>query len=51
MSFKLFSVLSCDGHLVRWCGKILAILVAGYSRNISVKLFGNRVIGLTGNVV
>ena len=32
-------------------GTILAILVEGHPRNISVKLFRNRSIGLEGDVV
>ena len=30
---------------------ILAILVEGHPRNISVKLFGNKAIGLRGDVI
>ena len=36
---KGFSILSFDGHFVQRSGTILAILVEGHSRNISVKLF------------
>ena len=39
MSFKGFSIFSSGGHFVQWSGMILAILVAGHPRNISVKLF------------
>ena len=34
-----FSVFSFDGHFVQRSGTILAILVGGHPRNISVKLF------------
>ena len=39
------------GHFIQRSGTILAILVEGHQRNISVKLFGNRAIGLWGDVV
>ena len=39
MSFKGFSIFSSDGHFVQQSGRILAILVEGHPRNISVKLF------------
>ena len=51
MSFKGFSIFSFDGHFVQRSGTILAILVEGYPRNISVKLFCNRPIGLGEDVV
>ena len=38
MSFKSLSVFSSGGHFVQQSGTILAILVEGHSRNISVKL-------------
>ena len=36
---KGFSIFSLDGHFVQRSGTILAILVEGHPRNISVKLF------------
>ena len=36
---KGFSIFSFDGHFVQQSGTILAILVEGHPRNISVKLF------------
>ena len=39
MSFKCFSIVRSGGHFVQWSGTILAILVEGHHRNISVKLF------------
>ena len=39
MSFKGFSIFSSDGHFVQWSRMILAILIEGHPRNISVKLF------------
>ena len=51
MSFKGFSIFSSGGHFVKWSGTILAILVEGNSRNISVILFYNRAIVLGGDVV
>ena len=39
MSFKGFSIFSSGGHFVQWGGTILAILVEGHPRDISVKLF------------
>ena len=39
MSFNGFSTFSSGGHLVQQRGTILAILVEGHPRNISVKLF------------
>ena len=35
---KLFSIFSSGGHFVQWSRTILAIFIAGYPRNISVKL-------------
>ena len=53
MSLKVFfsSIFSSGGHFVQTSGASLAILVEGYPRNISVKLFLNRAIGLGGDVV
>ena len=40
MSFKgFFSIFSSDGQFVQLSGTILAILVAGHPKNISIKLF------------
>ena len=39
MWFKDFSTFSSGGHFVQLSGTILAILVEGHVRNISVKLF------------
>ena len=39
MSFKGFSIFNFGGHLVQSSGTILAILIKGYPRHISVKLF------------
>ena len=39
MSFKVFSIFSSGGHFVQQSGTILAILVEGHPRNISVKFF------------
>ena len=39
MSFKGFFYFSFDDHFVQLSGTILAILVEGHPRNISVKLF------------
>ena len=52
MSFKCFfvSIFSSVGHFVPWSGTILTGLLEGNPRNISVKLFGNRSIGLGGDV-
>ena len=38
MSFKGFSIFSFGGNFVQLSRKILAILVEGHSRNISVKI-------------
>ena len=48
---KGFSIFSSDGHFVQRSGTILAILVEGRQRNIHVKLFRNRPIGLGEDVV
>ena len=50
MSFSGFAILSSGGHFVLWSGIIIAISVEGHSRNISVKFFRNRAIGLGGDV-
>ena len=39
MSFKGFSIFSSDRHFVQWSGTILAILIEGHPRNISVNHF------------
>ena len=39
MSLKGFSIFSFDGHFVQRSRTILAVLVEGNQRNISVKLF------------
>ena len=39
MSFKGFSIFSSHSHFVQWSGTILAILVEGHARNISVNFF------------
>ena len=36
---RVFSIFSFDGHFVQRSETILAILVEGHPRNISVKLF------------
>ena len=53
MLSKVFSILSSDSHFVSSDSHfvhpsktILAILVEGHPKNISVKLFKNRLIGL-----
>ena len=51
MSFKCFSIFSFCGHCAQRGGIILAILVGGYPRNVSVELFRNRVIGRGGDLV
>ena len=43
---KGFSIFSSGGQFVQRSGTILAILVEGHSRNISVKLFWNWPVGL-----
>ena len=48
MLSKVFSILSSDSHFVHPSKTILAILVKGHPRNIPVKLFWNRSIGLGG---
>ena len=36
---KVLSIFSSDGHFVQWSETILAILVEGHPRKISVNLF------------
>ena len=50
MLFRGFSIFSSGGHFIQQSKTILVILVKGYERNISVKLFCNRALGL-GDVV
>ena len=51
MTFKGFSIFSFGGHFVQQSGTILAILVEGHPKNISVKLFWNQAIGPGGDVI
>ena len=51
MSFYEFSIFSSGGHFVQLSRTILAILVEGHPRNISVKLSCNQQIGLGEDVV
>ena len=46
MSLKSFSIFSSGGHFVQPSTTILAYLVEGHPRDISVKLFENQSIGL-----
>ena len=46
MLFKGFTIFSSGGHFVQQSRTIFAILVKGYQRNISVKLFCNRALVL-----
>ena len=39
MSFQGYGIFSSGGHFVQWIGTILAFMVEGHSRNISIKLF------------
>ena len=50
MSLKGFSIFSSGGHFVQRSRTILAILVEGNPRYISMELFLNRVIGI-GDVI
>ena len=36
---KVLSIFSSNDHFVQWSGTILAFLVEGHPRNITVKLF------------
>ena len=51
MSFKGFSIFSSGGHFVQQSRTILAILVEGRPKNISVIFFKNRNIGLREDVI
>ena len=46
-----FSIFSSGGHFVQPSGTILAHLVEGYPRNISVKLYKNWSIGLGEDII
>ena len=50
MSFKGFSVFSSDNQFVQQSITILAILVQGDKRNISVKSFWNQATGQGGGL-
>ena len=50
MSFKGFSIFSSGNHFVQQIRPILAILVKGDKRNISVKSFWNQATGQGGDV-
>ena len=50
MSFTGFSIVSSGGHFTQWSDTILAILVKGHPRNISVKLFWKQTISLGEDV-
>ena len=50
MSFKGFSIFSSGDHVVQQRRTILAILVKGDKRNISVKSFRNQATGQGGDV-
>ena len=49
MLFKGFSILCYGSHFVQRSGTNLVILGEGHTKNISVKLFLNRAIGLGGD--
>ena len=51
MLSKVCSILSSDSHFVHPSKTILAILVEGHPKNISVKLFSIRLIGLGEDVI
>ena len=51
MLLKGFPIFSSGGHFAQRSGTILAILVEGHPRTISVKLFLNRAIRLGDEVV
>ena len=51
MLFKDFSNFSSGGHFAQRSRTILAILVEGHPRNISVELLCNLIIGLEGDVI
>ena len=50
MPFKGFSIFSSGDHFVQQSRTILAILVKGDKRNISVKSFLNQATGQGGDV-
>ena len=51
MFFFFFSIFSSGGHFVQRSETIIAILVEGHARKISVKLFSNRATGIGEDVV
>ena len=51
MSFKGFSIFGSGGQFVQRSGTILATLVEGHPRNISLKFLRNRGTGLGGDFV
>ena len=51
MSLKGFSILSSGGHFVQPSITILAYLVEGHPRHISVKLFENWSTGLGVDII
>ena len=50
-SIEGFSIFSSGGHLVKWRGRVWAILVDSQLRNIPVKLFQNLSTKLAEEVV
>ena len=51
MTIKGFSCFSSGGHFVQWNKTIVATLVEGHSRNISLKLFRNWDNGLRVDII
>ena len=51
MSFKCISILSSGGRFVQRSCTISTVSVVGHPRQISVKLFWNRSIGLGGDAI
>ena len=51
MTLKGVSIFSSGDHFVQLSGAILAYLVEGHPRNISVKLFENWSIGLGVDII
>ena len=51
MSFKGFNILALEAILCNRAETFLAIVVEGYPRNISVKVFKNRGICLEEDVI
>ena len=51
MSLKSFSIFSPGGHFVQPSTTILAYLVEGHPRNITVKLLENWSIGLGADII